>query len=161
MTVMRVLLFVLHMCMLRECEGDGNAGLGAGGGVVAVSVGCEYMGGTRGSGFVSTAEDVLEMNVVRRVRGVGGVCEVCMYLDWDGVQWVRGFGLGFTNPEKWETCVCVWAAVVLGGGGVSRWLCPGSERMGVVMYVCCESGFFVEMAGPCIRVLCSADSCAP
>ena len=27
-TVMRVLLFVLHVCMLRECEGDGNAGGG-------------------------------------------------------------------------------------------------------------------------------------
>ena len=27
-TVMRVLLFVLHVCMLRECEGDGNAGMG-------------------------------------------------------------------------------------------------------------------------------------
>ena len=27
-TVMRVLLFVLHVCMLRECEGDGNAGVG-------------------------------------------------------------------------------------------------------------------------------------
>ena len=30
MTVMRVLLFVLHVCMLRECEGDGNAGVGDG-----------------------------------------------------------------------------------------------------------------------------------
>ena len=28
MTVMRVLLFVLHVCLLRECEGDGNAGVG-------------------------------------------------------------------------------------------------------------------------------------
>ena len=26
-TVMRALLFVLHVCMLRECEGDGNAGV--------------------------------------------------------------------------------------------------------------------------------------
>ena len=32
-TVMRVLLFVVHVCMVRECEGasgDGNAGLGDG-----------------------------------------------------------------------------------------------------------------------------------
>ena len=29
-TVMCVLLFVLHLCMLRECEGDGNAGVGDG-----------------------------------------------------------------------------------------------------------------------------------
>ena len=27
-TVMRVLLFVVHVCMLRECVGDGNAGVG-------------------------------------------------------------------------------------------------------------------------------------
>ena len=27
-TVMCALLGVLHMCMLRECEGDGNAGAG-------------------------------------------------------------------------------------------------------------------------------------
>ena len=40
------------------CDGDANAG------VVAVSAGCEYMGGTRGSCFVSTADDVLEMNGV-------------------------------------------------------------------------------------------------
>ena len=38
-TVMIVLLFVLHVCVLRECEGYGNAG------VVAVSA---YIGGTRG-----------------------------------------------------------------------------------------------------------------
>ena len=30
MTVMRVLLLVLRVCMLRECEGDGNAGVGNG-----------------------------------------------------------------------------------------------------------------------------------
>ena len=32
-TVMRVLLFVLHVCLLRECgwfEVDGNAGVGVG-----------------------------------------------------------------------------------------------------------------------------------
>ena len=27
-TVMGVLLFGLHVCMMRECEGDGNAGVG-------------------------------------------------------------------------------------------------------------------------------------
>ena len=26
--VIHVLLFVLHVCILRECEGDGNAGVG-------------------------------------------------------------------------------------------------------------------------------------
>ena len=34
-TVMRVLLFVLYVSMLRECEGDGNAAVGDGGVVVA------------------------------------------------------------------------------------------------------------------------------
>ena len=29
-TVMHVLLFLLHVCVLRECEGDGNTGVGAG-----------------------------------------------------------------------------------------------------------------------------------
>ena len=38
-TVMRELLFVLDVIMLRECEGDGNAGVGDGGGIVAVSGG--------------------------------------------------------------------------------------------------------------------------
>ena len=36
-TVLRVLLFVLHVCILRECKGYGNAGVGGGGGVVVVS----------------------------------------------------------------------------------------------------------------------------
>ena len=50
-TVMRVLLFVLHVFMLRECDGAGNAVVGDCGGVVAVSAGCEYMVATRGSGL--------------------------------------------------------------------------------------------------------------
>ena len=29
-TVIRVLLFVLQVSTMRECEGDGNAGVGAG-----------------------------------------------------------------------------------------------------------------------------------
>ena len=44
------------------------------GGVVAVSA---YMGGTRGPGVLSSAGDVLEMSVV---RGIGGVCDMCMCL---------------------------------------------------------------------------------
>ena len=52
-------------------EGDGNAG-----------VGCAYMGGTRGSGVLPSAGDVLEMSVV---IGVGGVCDRCMCLARGGV----------------------------------------------------------------------------
>ena len=43
-TVMHVLLFVLHVCMLRECEVDGNAGVGMDEGVVSAG----YVGGTCG-----------------------------------------------------------------------------------------------------------------
>ena len=37
---------------VRWCEGNGNDGVEAGGGVGAVSAGCEHMGGTRGSEVV-------------------------------------------------------------------------------------------------------------
>ena len=76
---------------------------GPGGGVVAVSA---YMGGTRGSGVLFSAGNVLEMSVV---RGVGGVCDMCKYLargEVGGVggEWVTGLGLGFTNSGgTWET----------------------------------------------------------
>ena len=49
------------------CEGDGNASVGSGGGVVVVSA---YMGG---SGVLASTGDVLDMSVV---RGVGGVCDM-------------------------------------------------------------------------------------
>ena len=38
-TVVRLLLFELHLCMLRRCEGYGNAFVRDGGGVVVVSAG--------------------------------------------------------------------------------------------------------------------------
>ena len=57
---------------------DGNSGVSDRGGVVVVSAGCEYVGGTRGSGIVYSADDVLGMSVVRGMRGVGGVCKMCM-----------------------------------------------------------------------------------
>ena len=72
--VMHVLLFALHACMLRECEGDRNAGVGDRG-VVVVSAG--HVVGTRGSGIVSS--------VVRGMRGVDGVCGMCMCLARGGV----------------------------------------------------------------------------
>ena len=57
-------------------EGDDNAGVGDGGGVVAMSAGHEYVGGTRGPGIVSSAVDVLEMSVMCVMRGIGGLCEM-------------------------------------------------------------------------------------
>ena len=80
------------------CEGDGNTGVGSGGGVVAVSA---YMGGT---GVLSSACDVLKMSVV---RGVCGVCDMCMCLGWGGVR-----GVGVNGCEDW-----VWALPILGEHG--------------------------------------------
>ena len=39
-----------------------------------------HVGSTRGSYNVSCAADVIWMSVVRGMRGVGGVCEMCMCL---------------------------------------------------------------------------------
>ena len=60
------------------------------------------MGGTRGSGIVSSAADVLWMSVVRRMSGVGGQCEMCMCLTRGGVS-----GEGVNEREDW-----VWALQV-------------------------------------------------
>ena len=51
-----------------------------------------HVGGTRGSGIVSSAADVLWMSVVRGIRGVGGVCKMCMCLARHGIsgEWVSG-----------------------------------------------------------------------
>ena len=80
-------------CMLREC--DVNAGVGT---RVGVTEWHEDVGGTRGSGIVSSAADVLEMSVVRGLKGVGGVCKMCMARGGVEVEWIRGLGLGFINP---------------------------------------------------------------
>ena len=58
------------------CEGDGNAGVGSGGGVVTVSA---CMSVTHGSGVLSSTDDVLEMSVVRGVGGVSGMCMCLSY----------------------------------------------------------------------------------
>ena len=76
----------MYAARLLGCEGDGNAGVGSGGGVVAVSA---YMGGTRGSGVLASAGDVLEMCVV---KGVSGVCEMCMRLARGGWEVLRVSG---------------------------------------------------------------------
>ena len=91
------------------CVGDGNAGVRSGRDVVMVSA---CMSGTRGSGVLSSTGDVLEISVV---RGVGGMCEMCMCLargcvsgEW--VEWMRELGLGFTNPVGiggvLDMCLC-------------------------------------------------------
>ena len=85
--------------------------------------------------------DVLEMSVV---RGVGGVCDMCMCLARGGVggegcEWMRELGLGFTNPV-WtggvlDVCLCFSC-----GGVCGEWvggLGPGSGAVG------CESALSV------------------
>ena len=60
-------------------RGCGNTGVGSGGCVVAVSA---CMSGTRGSSVLSSTGDGLEMSAV---RGIGGVCDMCMCLARGGV----------------------------------------------------------------------------
>ena len=68
-----------------------------------MSAGHEYVSGIRDSGIVAGAADVLGLSVVRGMRGVDGVCEMCMCsapcgVGGEGIEWIIGFGLGFTNP---------------------------------------------------------------
>ena len=124
---------------LLGCKGGRNAGVGSGGGVVAVSA---YMGGTRGSGVLASAGDVLEISVV---RGVGQVCDMCMCLARGGVggiggEWVTRLGLGFINFGgtwgKW-ICVCVLVAVVWVVLRVSGWAAWARVWEGVVVLCLC------------------------
>ena len=125
--------------------------------MVAVS---PYMGGAHGSGVLYSACDVLEISVV---RGVGGMCGMCMCLargrmEGVGGEWVTGLGLGFTNSGgTWGIgiCVCVGCGGVGGDGGKWGRLGTGSWRLGwCYVCVCCESGLSVFMAGPGICILC-------
>ena len=77
-------------------------------------------------------------------------------------------GLVFTNPVGTggvcDVCLCFSCGGVGDvGGGVGRVLVSlsVSGRVGwCYVCVCCESGLAVEMEGPSICVLCSADTCA-
>ena len=91
------------------------------------------MRGIRGSGVLSSTGDVL-------VRGVGGVCDMCMCLARGGVggeggEWMRELGFGYTNPLG----MGVVLGLCFGCGGVGgEWdggLDKGWERWGGVMSV--------------------------
>ena len=93
------------------------------------------MSGARGSGVLSSTGDVL-------VRGVGGVCDMCMCLarggvGGEGVEWMRELGLGVTNPVG--TGGVLDMCLRFGCGGVGReWvggMDKGRERWGGVMSV--------------------------
>ena len=90
------------------------------------------MSGRRGSGVLSSTGDVL-------VRGVGGVCAMCMCLARGGVgveegEWMRELGLGFTNPVGTGGVLDIVCVLVVGGEWVGG-LDQGRERWGGVMYV--------------------------
>ena len=102
--------------------------MGDGCGVVVLSAG--HVGGTRSSGIVSSIADVLWKSVVWGMRGVGGVCEMCMCFAWDGVgeeggEWMRGVGSGFTNPMGaggvLDVCMCFGCGGAGGVGGEWVW----------------------------------------
>ena len=64
-----------------------------------------HVGGTRGSGIMSSAADVLEMRVVCGMRGVGGVCEMgkCLArgtVGGEGGEWNKRIGFGFYQSCK-------------------------------------------------------------
>ena len=61
-TVLRVMLFMLHVYLLRECDGARLTEMLV---WVMDEVSAGHVGGTRGSGIVSSAADVLWMSVVR------------------------------------------------------------------------------------------------
>ena len=71
---------------------------------------------TRGSGVLSSTGDVL-------VRGVGGVCDMCLArggVGGEGDEWMRELGLGFTNPVgtggMLDVCLCFGCGGVGVGG---------------------------------------------
>ena len=83
------------------------------------------------------------------MRGVGGVCDMCMCLARGGVggeggEWMRELGLGFTNPVGTggvlDVCLCFGCGGVAGVGGEWAWTRVGS---GGVVLCLCESGFSV------------------
>ena len=93
------------------------------------------MSGTHGSGVLSSTCDVL-------VRGVGGVCDLCMCLPRGGVvgeggERMRKLGLGFTNHVGTRGVLDMYLCLGCGGVG-GEWvggLDQGRERWGGVLSV--------------------------
>ena len=61
----------------------------------------------------------------------------------------------------WDVCLCLGCGGDCDVGGAGYWLGPESGRVEwCYVCMCCDYGFFVEMEGAGICVLCSADTCA-
>ena len=86
-----------------------------------------HVGDTRGLGTVSSAADVPGLSMVRGMRGVGGVCEMCMCLarEEKGVSGCESWVLPFLWEQR-QCWTCVWVAVVQVGSGLG----PGSGGVG-------------------------------
>ena len=85
------------------------------------------VGGTRSSGIVSSASDMHWMSLICGMKGVGGVCEMCMCLAravYEARRWKIGLGLGFTNLVRTEGvldgCLCLGCGGMDGVAG--EWL---------------------------------------
>ena len=104
------------------------------------------MSGTRGSGVLSSTGDV-------HVRGVGGLCDMCMCLargggvergvGGEGCDWKRELGLGFTHPVGtggvlnmclYFGCGGVGGVGGVGGEWVGAWTRVGSGGVVLSLY---------------------------
>ena len=71
------------------------------------------------------------MSVLHGMRGVGGVCEMCMCLARGGVggEGMRGLGLGFANPMGIGGVLDVYQCLGCGDvGGIGREYIGGLEQ---------------------------------
>ena len=96
------------------------------------------MSGTRGSGVLSSTGDVF-------VRGICGVCDMCMCLarggcEWRGGEWMTELSLGFTNHVGTggvlDMCLCFGCGGVGGAGG--EWVGGLDEGRERVVYSLCR-----------------------
>ena len=110
------------VCMLRECEGARLTAILVWGWMRCGCGECRACWWYTCSGIVSSAADVLWMSVLRGMRGVDGVCEMCMCLarsvmGGEGGQWMIGLGLGFTNSVGTGGVLDVYLCLGCGGVG--------------------------------------------
>ena len=107
-----------------------------------------HVGGICGSSIVSSASDMLWMSVVRGMRGVGRVCEICMCLTRVGVGGEGDERIGFGLYQSCGNRGSVGRVSVFWllwcGWGVGEGRGPGSGGVAwCYVSVRCESGLSV------------------